>query len=296
MRGNLNLRTKSPGAESALGMAELPRTVGRKTKPPPNEAKPADRTHKLGASARLLAILDHVAAAERPVDVIDIVGSLKLPKATAYRLVEWFIGQGYLAREPGRKQLTVGPKLTRLAFDTLAAATHNGVPHLVLQRLVRTLNETCNIGTLLNGEVVYLNRVEVEHWPLRLHYTIGSRLPLHSTAMGKLFLALAPAPRRRRLLQSLELRRFTENTITDMTRLEAELRQIRKEQVSFDSEETLAGVVCIAVPVLGRGGEALAALAAQAPEARMNVRTARGHLPVLRQAAVELSEFFQKNP
>src|SRR6185437_14688447 len=179
---------------------------------------------------RLLAILDHVAASQRPVDVIDIVGSLKLPKATAYRLVEWFIGQGYLAREPGRKQLTVGPKLTRLAFDTLAAATHNGVPHLVLQRLVRTLNETCNIGTLLNGEVVYLNRVEVEHWPLRLHYTIGSRLPLHCTAIGKLFLALAPAPRRRRLLQSLELRRFTENTITDATRLEAELRQIRKEQ------------------------------------------------------------------
>ena len=72
---------------------------------------------------------------------------------------------------------------------------------------------------------------------------------------------------------SLELRRFTETTITEQAKLEAELRQIRKEQVSFDREEYLLGVVCMAVPVIGTNGEMLAALAIQAPEARMNVDT-----------------------
>ena len=111
-------------------------------------------------------------------------------------------------------------------------------PHVVLRRLVHTLNETCNIGTLLNGEVVYLDRVEeAEHWPLRLHYTVGSRVPLHRSAIGKLFLALAASLRRRRLLQSMELRRFTDSTI-DSARPETELRQIRKEQ-AFDREEYL---------------------------------------------------------
>jgi IclR family acetate operon transcriptional repressor len=141
--------------------------------------------------------------------------------------------------------------------------------------------------------VVYLDRVEAEHWPLRLHYTSGSRVPLHCSAIGKLFLALAANPRRQRLLQSLELRRFTDNTITERMRLESELRQIRKEQVSFDREEYLIGVVCMAVPVLGKNGEMLAALAVQAPEARMNVRTARGHLPALRRAASEIAEILQ---
>ncbi len=176
------------------------------------------RAQKLGATARSFAILDHVAASPGPVDVLDIIASLKLPKATAYRLVDWFVTRGYLAREPGRKRLIVGPRLTNLAFGVLSASMRNDAPHVVLQRLVRTLNETCNIGTLLNGEVVYLDRVEAEHWPLRLHYTSGSRVPLHCSAIGKLFLALAPAPRRQRLLQSLELRRFTDNTITDRTR------------------------------------------------------------------------------
>ena len=183
------------------------------------------REQKLGATARSFAILEHVANSRAPVDVLDIIASLKLPKATAYRLVDWFVTQGYLSREPGRRRLIVGPKLTNLAFGALSSSMRNDAPHVVLQRLVHTLNETCNIGTLLNGEVVYLDRVEAEDWPLRLHYTTGSRVPLHCSAIGKLFLALAAAPRRRRLLQSLELRRFTERTITDRARLDAELRQ-----------------------------------------------------------------------
>src|SRR5512141_1006968 len=216
--------------------------------------KPA-REQKLGATARSFSILEHVAKSGAPVDVLDIIASLKLPKATAYRLVDWFVTQGYLAREPGRRRLIIGPKLTNLAFGALSSSMRNDTPHVVLQRLVHTLNETCNIGTLLNGEVVYLDRVEADHWPLRLHYTTGSRVPLHCSAIGKLYLALASAVRRRRLLQSLELRCFTGATLTDAAQLEAELRQIRKEQVSFDREEYLVGVVCMAVPVMGRNGE-----------------------------------------
>ena len=289
MRTNLGLDTGIAGTASpARKMTGLER--------PSRSSKSANvREQKLGVTARSFAVLEHVASSRAPVDVLDIIASLKLPKATAYRLVDWFVTQGYLSREPGRRRLIVGPRLANLAFGALSSAMRYDTPHVVLQRLVHTLNETCNIGTLLNGEVIYLDRVEAEHWPLRLHYTIGSRVPLHCSAIGKLFLALAASPRRRRLLQSLELRRFTDNTITDGARLEAELRQIRKEQVSFDREEYLVGVVCMAVPVIGKNGEVLAALAIQAPEARMNVQTARRHLPALRRAADELAEIFQDN-
>ncbi len=286
MRSNVGLDTRPPDTAPRRTVAEL--------KPVVRPAKPArQREQKLGATARSFAILEHVASSRAPVDVLDIIATLKLPKATAYRLVDWFVTHGYLSREPGRRRLIVGPKLTNLAFGALSASMRNDTPHVVLQRLVHTLNETCNIGTLLNGEVVYLDRVEADHWPLRLHYTSGSRVPLHCSAIGKLYLALAPSPRRKRLLQSLELRKFTDNTLVDGGKLEAELRQIRKEQVSFDREEYLMGVICMAVPVIGKNGELLAALAIQAPEARMNVQTARRHLPALRNAASELAEIFQ---
>ena len=291
MRSNLGLEARAADAAAA---AASPRRTVTELKPVVRPLKPANgREQKLGATARSFAILEHVAGSRAPVDVLDIIASLKLPKATAYRLVDWFVTQGYLSREPGRRRLIVGPKSTNLAFGALSSSMRNDTPHVVLQRLVHILDETCNIGTLLNGEVVYLDRVEAEHWPLRLHYTIGSRVPLHCSAIGKLFLALSAAPRRRRLLQSLDLRRFTERTITEGARLDAELRQIRKEQVSFDREEYLVGVICMAVPVIGKNGELLAALAIQAPEARMNVQTAHRHLPTLRNAANELAKIFQ---
>ena len=273
------------------GAAPSPRRNVTALKTPVRRGKGSPQ--KLGVTARSFAILEHVAGSPSPVDVFDIISSLKLPKATAYRLVDWFVTQGYLAREPGRRRLIIGPKLANLAFGALSSSMRNDTPHVVLRRLVHTLNETCNIGTLLNGEVVYLDRVEADHWPLRLHYATGSRVPLHCSAIGKLYLALSSSARRRRLLQSLELRRFTAATITDAARLEAELRQIRKERVSFDREEYLVGVVCMAVPVIGGSGDLLAALAIQAPEARMNVQTARRHLPALRQAADELAGIFQ---
>jgi len=258
-------------------------------------AAAADGEHEAisTATARTFAILDLVAHSAAAVEVASVIETLALPKATAYRLVDGLVSSGYLAREPVRKRLTVGARLTELAFGTMRASMRDASRHALLRRLAHQVNETCNIGVILNGEIVYLDRVEAEHWPLRLHFGAGSRVPLHCSAIGKLHLALLPARRRQRLLQSLELRRFTAGTIAERSQLEAELRQIRKERVSFDREEYLAGVVCVAVPVVGRNGEMLAAIAIQAPEARMNLGVARDHIPALRCAAADLAETFR---
>src|SRR5262245_14457195 len=142
------------------------------------------RGHKLGVTARSFAILEHVAGSRAPVDVLDIIASLKLPKATAYRLVDWFVTQGYLSREPARRRLIIGPKLTNLAFGRSSSSMRHDPPNVALQRLMHTINGTGNSGALLNGQVVYPDRVEAENWPLRLHYTVGSRAPRHSSASG----------------------------------------------------------------------------------------------------------------
>src|ERR1700747_708010 len=112
MPTNAGLDERPAGTATSAGRRNLsevkPESYATKTK--------VVREHKLGATARSFAILEHVASSRTPVDVLDIISSVKLPKATAYRLVDWFISQGYLSREPGRRRLIVGPKLTNLAF------------------------------------------------------------------------------------------------------------------------------------------------------------------------------------
>jgi len=268
-------------------------TVEARTAPHGGVASDDRREAMPTATTRCFAILNLVAHSPAAVDVADVIETLALPKATAYRLVDGLVSSGYLVREPARKRLTVGFKLTDLALSAMSASMREASRHAVLRRLARTVNETCNIGAMLNGEIVYLDRVEAEHWPLRLHFETGSRVPLHATAIGKLHLALVPSRLRGTLLRSIDLASFTPNTIMDRAALETELKRIREERVSFDREESLVGVICAAVPITRKNGELMAGVAVQAPAARLSLEQARKHLPALHQAATELSSIFE---
>ena len=107
-------------------------------------------------------------------------------------------------------------------------------------------------------------------------------MPLHCSASGKLF-AHMRREARERLLAAAPLPRYTPNTLCDMQALDPEFRSIRKEGASFDREEYLLGIVCMAVPIL-HGNRAVAAVALHAPLARLSI-DAPARLPRMQQAA-----------
>jgi DNA-binding IclR family transcriptional regulator len=162
-----------------------------------------------------------------------------------------------------------------------------GERHRILDSLVDEIGETCNCTMLDGDEVIYLDRVETA-WPLRVNLQSGSRVPLHCSASGKLFLAHMRREARQRLLAAAPLPRYTPNTLCDVAALEQELRTIKKEGASFDREEFLLGIVCMAVPIL-HGTRAIAAVALHAPVARLSIEGARAWLPRMQEAARALA-------
>lgn len=240
------------------------------------------------AGLRMLRILGLVARSTRPVSVADIAEALLLPRPTAHRLCGRLEDLGFLAHEPGTRNLAAGPQLFSLGLAALLNDDRRGARRAVLATLVDRVGETCNLTVLSGDEVLYLDRVE-SHWPLRLHLEPGSRVPLHCTASGKLLLAHAPASRRRRLLDTLDLKAMTPNTFTSADSLSGELDAIRERGHSIDAEEFLLGMNAIAVPVKDSKGRAVAAIACHAPAARMSVDAAIAHRPVLDAAAARMS-------
>ena len=247
---------------------------------------------RLGAGVfqRSFAVLEYVVRAGHPVAPGDIAAHLGLPKPTVYRMIESFEAQGFLQRSFASRRVSVGPRLADFAFDVLRTSIQYAPRRTILNALVAEAGETCNIGTLEGGEIVYLDRVEAKHWPLRLNFHIGSRVPLHCTAIGKLFLAFLPQRQRGVLLANLELPEFTPNTITERAALDAELGRIIAEGLSVDREEYVAGVVCIAAPIFNAKGEVQAGVAVQAPAARMSPEDAYRHRTALLEAARALGE------
>jgi DNA-binding IclR family transcriptional regulator len=93
-------------------------------------------------------------------------------------------------------------------------------------------------------------------------------------------------------VDELALPRFTDHTITDRRALDAELASIRRDDLSTDNEEYLAGLVCVAVPVAASDGRNVACVAVHAPVARMPLDRALTHVPALRDAAAALGATF----
>jgi IclR family acetate operon transcriptional repressor len=212
-----------------------------------------------------------------------------MSKPTAHRIATALEELGFLKRDVFSRKVIEGDRLVHVALNTLHVAARRGARHAILQSLADATGETCNLGVMSGGTVVYVDRVETE-WPLGLRFEPGARVPVHCTAIGKMLLSELPPKRREAYITSGKLRRYTDKTITEPEALRVELDRIAEQGVSTDDQEFLSGVVCLAVPVCDRNGRACAALAISAAEARLTLGQALSFVPQLREAAGKLSE------
>ena len=237
---------------------------------------------------RVLDILDTVAASPKPLSATEINQVLGLPKATAHRLCAELESHGYLLKRINGKSYQPGNRLYDVAIGVLANARFSATRHAILTALSEKVGETCNIAYPDGLYMAYSDRVETKA-PLRLQFSIGMRVPLYCTASGKLYLSTLPKSRRKLVIGKLKLEQHARNTITDPDVLLAETDLIEKRQVSIDNQELYEDVIAIAVPIKDRHGRFYSSLAIQAPVSRISVDSSDRYLPLLREAAQELS-------
>jgi IclR family acetate operon transcriptional repressor len=233
-----------------------------------------------------------VLSADTALSAKMIGAALDLPKATVHRLLGALEDKGLLSKDPLSGGYVAGASLTDMAFKILRKSAASADRHVVLAGLVAAIGETCNLGILDGGEARYVDRVEASHSPLKLEFRPGSRVPLHASAMGKLFLAAMPPSALDRYLFAARRTAFTPLTLTDTAALRAALAEIRKNGHAADDEEYIAGVNCLAVAVPVARARHLVALAVQAPKSRKNLDELKGFLPVLQEAARKLAVIF----
>jgi DNA-binding IclR family transcriptional regulator len=178
--------------------------------------------------------------------------------------------------------------LRKLAENLLLNDTFHGARHGVLRALVQEVGESCNLTALSGSEVIYLDRVETAA-PLRFYLHSGSRVPVHGSASGKLFLAGMTPAQRQRLLAHAPLEAFTPKTLTNLDALEEEIQQVKRQGFAFDNEEFLPGLLCVAVLVPSASGRSNLCVAVQAPIIRLGHDKALKLLPALQRAAEALS-------
>ena len=109
--------------------------------------------------------------------------------------------------------------------------------------------------------MLYLDRLR-GHASVPIVSTVGSRLPMHATGVGKVLLAHAPAEVQQQVLA--ELPRITPYTITQPGRLRRQLRQVLRDDYATTVEEMSLGACSVGVPIRRRG-DVVAALGIVVP-------------------------------
>lgn len=240
----------------------------------------AGNTSRPGATvaSRVLAVLGAFDERHRELRLTDIARRADLPPATAHRLVAELVAWGALQR--GADGYLVGHRLWELG---LLAPVQTGLREAAspfLHDVYGATLATVHLAVRDGNQVLYLDRL-AGRMSVPVVSTVGSRLPMHATGVGKVLLAHAPEEVQLEVLS--DLRRVTPHTITQPGRLRRELARVRHDGYATTHEEMTLGACSVAVPVRGDGDEVVGAVGIVVPSLRRD----RGRLVSALQVAAQ---------
>lgn len=223
-----------------------------------DKSSPKSR-YNIEALSRGLEVLS-LFSAERPeLSLSQIVELLKLNKSTAYRILTTLEARQYLEQKPDSHLYRPALKTLQIGFAAISSLEVSQIAHPYLERLSQEVGETVSLAVLDGFRTVYVDRIH-NQTIVGVVLRIGSSLPAHCTALGKVLLADLPLEELNNLLASQELTAYTPKTLVTREALLAELETIRCQGYAIDDEELASGLRAAAAPIRDLSKRAIAAV------------------------------------
>jgi IclR family KDG regulon transcriptional repressor len=158
-----------------------------------------------------------------------------------------------------------------------------------MRRLSEVTGQVSHLAIMDDTDVVYIEKFDLLQ-SLRLYSQIGKRIPVYCSALGKVLLSSKSNEIRNQILDSIELKPFTKNTIIDRKSLEHELNKTKQRGWAVDNEEHEPGVCCIAAPVFDFTGKAIAAISISGDKSAIDSGQKDHFIKMVVEAAKDISE------
>ena len=204
----------------------------------------------LAKGLRVIEILSD----EKEISVSKLSQISGLNRTSSHRFLSTLTELGYVARLENAnyrltlKILAIGMKLAnKLEVSRIAR------PHM--RRIQSMFSETVNLGLWDGESIIHLDKIDSREI-LRLDCDIGTLAPAYCTSLGKAVLAHLPPEELDTYLQTVELKRYTPNTITSRKKLLRELKEVKENGFALDREELVVGLQCVGVPIFDYTGRA----------------------------------------
>ena len=217
-----------------------------------------------GAQAidRATALLVSVMESERPLLLTQLALAHGLAKSTTSRMLSALERQGLVARDHDGA-FVPGQTLLRFARTRAVETDLIAMYRPLLQRLASVTGEAANLAIATGDQVESLDQADGQYL-LGTRNWVGSRIPLHCSALGKVLLAFDAAP-----VPPGRLERRTPNTIATRADLLTELVNVKRRGFAIIKDELEEGLTAIAAPIRDNDGHVIAAVSITGPSSRL---------------------------
>lgn len=243
-----------------------------------------NKTSSIQVIDRMALLLNIMARYDKAISLKILSAESELHPSTTFRILSSLTEHQIVERdEAGYYRL--GIKLLHLGSHVRQHVGLQQQAKPIMQKLRDELGETVNLTIKENDEVVYVER-SISAQMMRVEQIIGSRAPLHVTAVGKLMLADSGEEECRNYAERTGLPGYTKNTITSVDDLLQMSANLKRNGFAYDNEEAEKGVGCIGVLIYDNAGDIAGGLSLSAPIERRKDEW----VPVVIEAGQRLSE------
>ncbi|MCL6632458.1 MAG: IclR family transcriptional regulator [Alicyclobacillus herbarius] len=198
-------------------------------------------------------ILKQIGAADRPLSITEISDLCGMSKSHLHRYLTSLYRTGFLTRDEDLRY-SIGPELMSLGMLASSRWDIRRLAKPALLRLRERINETVALSVWTERGPYFL------HWEestraVNIGIRIGSQVSAVKSAGGKVFLAYLP-PAQTEAVRNRELAEYG----MDAEAFDAELVEVRRLGYATTVESLLPGILAVACPVFGQGGDVVAAM------------------------------------
>lgn len=202
---------------------------------------------------------------------------LRIPRSTTFRLLATLERLGFLERARNGRDYRLGAAVLTLGFEYLASLEVTEHARPILEQLRDDTGFTAHLVIRDGREVVFVLKVTAPS-ALVSSVTVGTRLPAHGTALGRVFLADLSEREIRALYPETRLEQFSAQTPKTVDELIGLVRRDQAQGYAISESFFERGISAIAAPVRDVTGRVVAAINITIPEGAVDRERLHGPL------------------
>lgn len=241
------------------------------------------------SSEKMLTILERMSEQDEPIRLQDISRLVSMNESTALRYIATLQKSGYVVQDSDTGRYSLTYKICAVAANVSSRKNIRNICSPYLRSIAHIFSESANVAEEHNMMVVYIEAISGPRQLLMTTRRVGNVSPMHCTAVGKLLLLNYSQQQLQQYVAAKGLPSLTDHTITEPSRLFAELDKVRAQGYAFDNEEYEPGARCVAAPIYDYTGNIIAGLSVSGPITRMTDEHIYEKLPFLLDAAQQIS-------